>query len=83
MCRSSPRTWHLLASKLRTELVAIGGNLTRRNSTYDSIMPSIDLYPAIQQFCIEHKEELAESMPTREIWDETKDFGAALKPFNG
>lgn len=46
-------------------------------------MRSIDLYPAIQQFCIEHKEELAKGMPTREIWDEIKDFGTALKPFNG
>jgi hypothetical protein len=73
----------MLASNLRTELVAIGGNLTRRNSTYDSIMCSIELYPAIQQFCIEHKEELAEGMPKREIWDEIKDFGAALKPFKG
>jgi hypothetical protein len=43
MCRSSPRTWHLLASHLCTELVAIGDNLTRRSSTYDSIMRSIGL----------------------------------------
>jgi hypothetical protein len=61
--------------------MVVGDNSTRWNSTYDSITRAIDLYPAIQLFCIENEDDLGQDMPTRETWDDIKDHAHGLKPF--
>jgi hypothetical protein len=61
--------------------MVIRDNSTRWNSTYDSILRAIDLYPALALFSFDHEDELREDLLTREDWDDIKEEAAALRPF--
>ena len=81
-CGNSIVGSHVIRAKpYLVELMVIRDNSTRWNSTFDSMMRAIDLYPALQLFSFDHEDDLGDDKLQREDWDDIKEECAALRPF--
>jgi len=69
------------AKPITVKLMVIRDNSTRWNSTFDSMVRAIDLYPALQLFSFENEDDLGDDKLQREDWDDIKEECAALRPF--